>query len=221
MAVNDLLHCFSIAILELFFDLKIPIIIVKYKKILWNLFLLSKLMTQYVTYNSITYFATAERSFISFFFRFRFPIKVIGSISYIYVHMHRPNSSDFSWAADSPLLLFYSLWVHTFCLFSLSFLFFFLEELKFEHRTLMLMKQTVRMTQMFTFFFFFFFTTIDAFGSLSVRILKCVKFIRWWYTKDNAPIVQGKNESELRIWCAVKHDPDHQKLFANFRKTRK
>lgn len=51
-------------------------------------------------------------------------------------------------SADSLLLLLFSLCVHTFCVF-FSFLF---EELKFEHRTLMLMKQTVRMTQMFRFF---------------------------------------------------------------------
>lgn len=67
-------------------------------------------------------------------------------------HLH--NSDDFNSGADSPLLLLDFMSSHV--LFVISFFsflfFFFLEELKFEHRTLMLMKQVVRMTQMFKFF---------------------------------------------------------------------
>lgn len=131
-----------------------------------------------------------EASFY-FLFRMRFPINIIGSIS---SHMHRHNSSDFSWAADSPLLLFYSLWVHTFCLFFLSFFFYFGRIEIRTPNTYVNEANCANDTNVHIFF-----TTIDAFGSLSVRILKCVKFILWWYTKDNAPIVQSKNESVLRI----------------------
>lgn len=84
---------------------------------------LSKLVTQSVTYNSITYFATAERRFVLFFVSNEVPHKYYWQYFFTYASPQQQRFQLSSWLTASAFLLFMS--SHVLFVFSFIFLFFY------------------------------------------------------------------------------------------------